>query len=143
MINDKAFPFIKQVDVSFQSDSWKKLFVTEPSLGFYCIHLLKGCLFCFLQADITGPVQKKASSGAVASAVSFTQKPSFPPVDRGSPAWGRQGTRQPPVITSIPSCKECSPHVCVQNKLWPSLWPPLAENSLPSPNKSSRGSEEP
>ena len=33
MINDKAFPFIKQVDVSLRSDSWKKLFVTEPSLG--------------------------------------------------------------------------------------------------------------
>lgn len=79
MINDKAFPFIKQVDVSFQSDSWKKLRVTEPSLGFYCIHLLKGCLFCFLQADVTGLLQKnkkiKASSEAAASAVSFTQKP--------------------------------------------------------------------
>lgn len=34
MINDKAFPFTKQVNVSFLSDSWKKLFVTEPSPGF-------------------------------------------------------------------------------------------------------------
>lgn len=33
MIDDKAFPFIKQLDVAFLSDSWKKLFVTERSLG--------------------------------------------------------------------------------------------------------------
>lgn len=33
MTNDKAFPFTKQMNVSFLSDSWKKLFVTEPSPG--------------------------------------------------------------------------------------------------------------
>lgn len=55
MTNDKVFPFIKQANVSFLSDSWKKLPITEPSLlGDYSINLLKGCLFCFSQAAITG-----------------------------------------------------------------------------------------
>lgn len=33
MIDDKAFPFIKQANVGLLSDSWKKLFVTQRSLG--------------------------------------------------------------------------------------------------------------
>lgn len=31
--DNKAFSFRKQMNVGFPSDSWKKLFVTEPSLG--------------------------------------------------------------------------------------------------------------